>query len=397
MMQEKSIPLLKDHHNHPSIYAQFFDCPNLQKTEDKAEAVKMVQALPGEGVSVVLGWNNRYFEFSDDDLESFPPLVIVNVSLHSFIMNASAEAMLKEKYPEIVANYKDASWYEAHFPGMLIFLADLSEPSEQKIETFFDHLYEQGVYWAEEMHLPGEKMYAVIRDTPYAERTASWTNLATFKTLAAETQNSIAGIKLFTDGALGPGTAALGRPYKDGKRGALLFSDKELYRMMHEVALLGKAAAVHAIGELATAQVVRTTRKLKEDGFAFSQVRLEHCQFIDRNTAQEAKDLGIVLSMQPNFSSDSTVYSDRLPEQYLEQNNPFRMLIDGVGFVPGEDLLLGSDGMPQGAQAALQCALFPPFPQQRLTLDEFIAAYCMPDKTYGQINLEIDEHSVRIV
>ena len=73
------------------------------------------------------------------------------------------------------------------------------------------------------------------------------------------------------------------------------------------------------------------------------------------------------------------------------------MLIDKAGFVPGEDLILGSDGMPQGAEAALQTALFPPFPQQRLTLDEFTAGYCMRDKSYGQIHLEIDENSVKII
>jgi hypothetical protein len=73
------------------------------------------------------------------------------------------------------------------------------------------------------------------------------------------------------------------------------------------------------------------------------------------------------------------------------------MVIDKAGFVPGEDLILGSDGMPHGAEAALHAALFPPFPQQKLTLEEFIAAYCMPDKSYGEINLEIDEDSVKII
>jgi len=397
MRQKISIPLLKDHHNHPSIYAPFFECLNLQEIEDKAEAVKMLRSLDEKKVSVVLGWNSRFYQFTGNDLQNFPPVVIVHVSLHSFIMNPSAEILLEEKYSDIVTNYKDSSWYEEHFPGLLIFLAGLVELTEPKIKTFFDYLYEKGVYYVEEMHLPSEKVYSIIRSSPYRERTTFWTDLKTFKTLSVETQKSIEGIKLFTDGALGARTAAMSQPYKNGEKGYLLFSDEELYRLMHEVVVLGKAVAVHAIGDLATSQVVRTVGKLKENGFTFPKIRMEHCQFIEKTTAQGAKELGIIFSMQPNFSADSTVYSDRLLPQYLEQNNPFRMLIDKVGFVPGKDLILGSDGMPQGAEAALQVALFPPFPQQKLTLEEFIAAYCMPDKFYGEINLEIGENSVKII
>lgn len=397
MRQKITIPLLKDHHNHPSIYAPFFDCLNLQETEDKAKAVKMLQSLDEKKISVVLGWNSRFYQFTGNDLKSFPPVIIVHVSLHSFIMNASAETLLEEKYPDIVANYKDASWYEEHFPGLLVFLAGLVELTRQKIKTFFDYLYEKGVYYVEEMHLPSENVCSIIRSSPYGERTAFWTDLETFKTLSVETQKSIEGIKLFTDGALGARTAAMSQPYKNGEKGCLLFSDEEFYRLMHEAAVLGRAAAVHAIGDLATSQVVRTIGKLKENGFTFPKIRMEHCQFIDKTTAQEAKELGIIFSMQPNFSTDSTVYSDRLLPHYLEQNNPFRMLIDKAGFVPGEDLILGSDGMPQGAEAALQAALFPPFPQQKLTLEEFISAYCMPDKSYGEINLEIEKNSVKII
>jgi hypothetical protein len=72
-------------------------------------------------------------------------------------------------------------------------------------------------------------------------------------------------------------------------------------------------------------------------------------------------------------------------------NNPFRMLIDQAGFVPGKDLLFGSDGMPHGAAYALNSALFPPYPGQRLTLPEFIAGYCMADLEHGLIDVTIDD------
>jgi predicted amidohydrolase YtcJ len=396
MKQKVSIPMLKDHHNHPTIYALFHDCLNLQEVAAKKEAVRMIRSLDKDRVSVVLGWNTGFYRFTGEELKRFPPVIIVNVSLHSFIMNASAQVLLKEKYPGIVENHQDSSWYEAHFPGMMIFLARQVEPTVQKIKTFFDYLYKKGIYYAEDMVLTGDEVHSIICASPFRERTASWADPATFKTLSPGTQKNVKGLKLFTDGALGAGTAALEQPYKDGRKGDLLHSDDELFRQMREVATLAKAVSVHAIGEMGTFQVVRTVRKLKDQGFSFPEIRMEHCQFIDEKTAHEAKELGIILSMQPNFSIDSTVYRDRLFSKYLEWNNPFRMLIDKVGFVPGEDLILGSDGMPHGVEAALQMSLFPPYAQQRLTLDEFIAGYCMPDKSYGQIDLEIDDSGGKV-
>jgi len=56
---------------------------------------------------------------------------------------------------------------------------------------------------------------------------------------------------------------------------------------------------------------------------------------------------------------------------------------------------LGSDGMPHGVQTALNSAFFPPFPSQKLTLEEFVAGYCMPDMQYGYIS--IDGQEIKVV
>ena len=85
---------------------------------------------------------------------------------------------------------------------------------------------------------------------------------------------------------------------------------------------------------------------------------------------------GIITFEKPNFSEDSVIYRDRLSERFLRANNPFRMLIDKVGFKPGADLLFGSDGMPHGIRFALSQALFPPYPGQKLTLSELVSGYC---------------------
>jgi predicted amidohydrolase YtcJ len=126
-------------------------------------------------------------------------------------------------------------------------------------------------------------------------------------------------------------------------------------------------------------------------GLRFPWVRLEHVQFISLADALRAKALGVILSMQPNFNSDSVDYVDRLQPQDAESNNPFRMLLDEAGFRCGEDLIFGSDGMPHGVEYALQWSLFPPFPGQRLTVEELVAGYGLPPEGQGHCTLCVDE------
>ena len=66
------------------------------------------------------------------------------------------------------------------------------------------------------------------------------------------------------------------------------------------------------------------------------------------------------------------------------------MLIDDAGFVCGEDLIFGSDGMPHGIEFALKQSLFPSLESQRLSLDEFRAGYCQTDEQHGHIDIELD-------
>jgi predicted amidohydrolase YtcJ len=391
MAETYRIPLLKDHHNHLSYYALLQDCINLGEVREKAEALRILNRFDPGQMSVALGWNSSYYEFEAEELMDLPPVIIVNVSLHNFLMSPSAEDRLREVYPEIIANYKDPVWFDDHMPLMLAFVPAQIEPTPDKFERFFDDLYRQGVYHIEEMHLPGEKIYQILKDSPFFDRTAFWTDPDTYQRLGTDTRKGVKGIKLFTDGALGARTAALKAPYLDGATAGLLYTDKALYDTLREVSSAGLSAAVHAIGDLATTQVVNIVAQLKKDGYGFPQIRMEHCQFIDESNARKARDLGMVFSMQPNFSTDSTVYTDRLPRPYLESSNPFRMLIDHAGFIPGENLLLGSDGMPHGAKGALDPSLFPPMDGQRLTLDEFTAAYCMPDQRHGHLEFSLKD------
>ena len=389
MTYEKRIPLLKDHHTHPSLYTALGSCLDLRTVDDKTRALALIRARK-DPVVVVFGWNNSRYTF-EEELESFGPVFICNVSLHCFVMNTAAKERFEDPYPDIVARIDDADWVERHLAEIFKFIVNIGPGGRDLAADFYGYLERRGIWYAEEMLLPNGATIDDHTRLGTLDRTKFWADLELFRTLDMRAQKRVAGIKLFTDGALGPETAALREPYPTGGTGILNYRADELRAVLNAVGELGKPAAIHAIGDAAADQVVNVMDDIDRSGGARSPgIRMEHCQFITADTARRARDLGLILSMQPNFSYDSAMYRDRLSGAYCARNNPFRMLIDEVGFTPGEDLIFGSDGMPHGVDYALEMALFPPVPGQRLTLDEFTAGYCMDTMENGHIDIQVD-------
>lgn len=389
-MENLKIPFMHDHHSHFSLYAGLSKSLNIKNFNDKQQVLEIIKKYTDDRLNVVYGWNSGNFRFTEKELESLPPVLISNLSLHGFIMNSTAEKLLREKHPDIIAGYKDPTWCEDHLTELVLFFSCILPTTLETVLEYAELLRDRyGVYEIEDMLLPSEDFYKMIRYSPLSERVSFWADIVTFKTLSEDTRSQINGMKLFTDGANGASTAALNEPYTNGKKGILTHSDRELLEIMEESMDIANAVAVHAIGDRAVDQVISTTEILQRNGQT-KPVRIEHCQFISEKSAKKAKDLGIVLSLQPNFNEDSVIYADRIPDKYLRQNNPFRMLIDKAGFIPGKDLILGSDGMPHGVEFALEQSLWPPYPIQKLDINEFIGGYCISDSE-NCLDLEIDE------
>ena len=376
-MKIVKIPYLHDHHSHFSLYAGLSGSLNIKNFPDKEPVLELLRTFPDDRLNTVYGWNSGSFSFTGKELESFPPVLISNLSLHGFIMNSAAEKMLLDKHPEIIVNYKNPDWCEEHLTELVLFFSDILPATLETVLEYAELLKDQyGIYEIEDMLLPSDAFYRMIRHSPLSERVLFWADINTFRHLQKETRLQINGIKLFTDGANGAATAAISEPYTTGEKGILTHSDRKLTELMEESLEISNAVAIHAIGDRAIDQIIRSTDTLRKNGIT-KPVRIEHCQFIFEESAKKAKDLGIILSLQPNFNEDSVIYADRIPQKYVRQNNPFRMLIDKAGFIPGTDLIFGSDGMPHGVEFALEQSLWPPFPVQKLEIDEFIDGYCV--------------------
>lgn len=389
MPRNERIPLLADHHTHPSVYGAMRSCLDLRLISGKEEALELIRQRDDD-IVFVLGWIDTLYSFDEHDLSGLPSVFICNTSLHTFRMNAPAREHLEASHPEIIHHIDDPEWVELHLPAILKLIADVRGCDASRLARFYDGLLEQGIWYAEEMLLPGRDFVESVEEAGLGERTAFWADPEVYSLLDEATRAKVTGIKLFTDGALGARTAAMREPLLSGERGILLRTDEEFQQALRDAARTGKSVAMHAVGDRALDQLLDTVELARQADLEFPVVRAEHCQFLGPETARRARDLSITLSMQPNFSAETLDYADRLPAELCRRNNPFRMLIDEVGFVPGKDLLLGSDGMPHGAEYALQLSLFPPLATQVLTLEEFVAGYCLPDFSIGHLEVAID-------
>ena len=391
----RTIPLLRDRHSHPLLYAALMDSVDLNRPgetrESAIERVRAAAARGGAGWTIATGWNSGRFSLDKADFDGLPPIVVLSLSIHGLIVNDAGRLLLREHDETVAAHLDDQDWIERNLRRVLNLFARAGASAE-RLKTFFDRLRAIGVHSAEEMLLVGEDEMQLFDDAGLAGRTQFWAAPETYDSASPAHRERIHGIKLFTDGAIGVTTAALHEKYRTADHhGMLLYSDDALE------ALIGRYAgsqpmAVHAIGDKAIDQVVSAAERAARHVPSRHVIRIEHAQFISESTARRAKALGLHLSMQPNFSEDSVMYADRLPAGYPPRNNPFRLLIDRIGFVPGVDLYFGSDGMPHGVQEALRQSLFPDggYEGQVLTLDEFIAGYCCSDMSQGSIEIEAD-------
>ncbi len=379
------------------MYAAFMDGLDLGSfpADTRAEAVARVRAHAGAGAtgwSIAYGWNSARYPLAKTDFDDLGPTAVLNLSLHGLVVNDAGLDVFRARDAEIADNLWDQAWVERNLRRVLNVLAEEGASSE-RLQRFFRWLREEhGVYHAEEMLLVGEDEIQMLDDAGVARRTTIWASPAQFYQLSSAARARVHGIKLFADGALGAWTAALGRPYRGvDDSGMLLYAPAELASTLAPHVLARRPVAIHAIGDRAIEQVLAAIEEIAAP--VGGEVRIEHAQFISLEAARRARALGITLSMQPNFSDDSLHYADRLPEGYPERNNPFRMLIDEAGFTPGRDMVFGSDGMPHGVREALRQSLFPPFPSQTLTLDEFVAGYCVPAGAPGAIDVLIDDEN----
>ena len=113
-----------------------------------------------------------------------------------------------------------------------------------------------------------------------------------------------AGVKLFQDGAIAPGTAALSEPYAGDpeNRGLLIMPQAELDELVGEIHLAGLQACIHAIGDAAIDSALTAIERARvRDPRPDPRHRIEHCGLPLPWLHDRLRMSGVIAVLQPPF------------------------------------------------------------------------------------------------
>jgi predicted amidohydrolase YtcJ len=193
-------------------------------------------------------------------------------------------------------------------------------------------------------------------------------------------------LKLFADGALGSGTAAMLAPYEDrpDDRGIATIELPELAGLIRQARDAGIGVATHAIGDAAVRTVLDAAETVRDDSDGQGQIlRVEHAQLVHPDDVPRFGRLGVVASMQPVHATTDMRTADRRWGARCGTAYAWRALRDaGAHLAFGTDCPVEPADPLKGVHAAVtrQRDGRPAagwYPEQRLTVAEAIHAYTL--------------------
>ncbi|KAN0114100.1 Amidohydrolase family domain containing protein [Russula decolorans] len=268
-----------------------------------------------------------------------------------------------EKHFQLVVNdaisHGLTSIHDAGFdPRSLEFFKLLAEKEKLPIRIYgMTHFDEKTEYW-------GDKIKPIIG--------------------AANGRFTARSVKIFADGALRSGGAALHEPYADNPstRGFMRIDQEVLTTNIQRFLRDGWQTNVHAVGDRANTLVIDAFESALEGiNVTALRPRLEHAQIITHPDMARLAKLGVIASVQPTHAiSDMYFAEDRLGPERVKSLYAFRDIIDcGARFALGSDAPVETINPLSGFFAAIT-RLAPDgnsphgpggwFPKQRLTREE---------------------------
>jgi predicted amidohydrolase YtcJ len=211
-------------------------------------------------------------------------------------------------------------------------------------------------------------------------------------------------LKGFMDGSLGGHTAALLVPYADDANNSGLprYEADKLNEMAKERVLAGFQLGFHAIGDkgiqmaldaFAVAEKAAREQKVKAaNGGDDYRLRVEHAQVTNLTEINRFKDLKVIASMQPSHVlTDMRWAQDRLGPKRAAMSYAWAAFLNkGVPLAFGTDYPVEPVTPFRGLYAAItrksEDGKKEYFPEQKLTMDQAIAAY-----TTGSAFAEFEE------
>jgi predicted amidohydrolase YtcJ len=185
-------------------------------------------------------------------------------------------------------------------------------------------------------------------------------------------------VKILADGSLGGHTAALAAPYSDKPEttGMMLYTQKELNRLVLKAHKADLQLAIHAIGDRAVESVLNAYEKaLKAYPRRNHRHRIEHCSVLNTKLVKRMKHLELIASVQPHFVFSDFWAVDRVGEVRVRWVYPFKTLTrDGLIVCSGSDCPVEPISPVLGIWAA---ATRRKQVEERLTAEEALKTYTL--------------------
>ena len=411
-------PGLIDAHLHLEHYAralQMVDCETASKAECLARVAEKARALPKGAWILGHGWNQNLWAEgfgSAADLDAISaehPIYLTAKSLHAAWANTTAlriagvqedspdpeggafqrdakgrlTGILLESAMEVVGSARPAL-----ASAELARLLELALPSLWRAGLTGVHDFDQRTCFIalQELRQAGKLKLRVNKSIP-VELLGSAAEIG-LRSGFGDDLLWIGGTKLFADGALGPQTAAMLKPYEHSDAtGTLLLDREQVFETGQQAAAAGLGLAVHAIGDRANHEVLAGLEQLRayerENHLPARRHRIEHVQLLHPQDYQTLARLDVIASVQPIHATSDMEIADRHWGSRSEGAYAFKTLLNN-----GTRLAFGSDAPVEipnpflGLHAAVTRRRpdgTPDeagwYPGQRLTLAEALSAY----------------------
>ncbi len=156
----------------------------------------------------------------------------------------------------------------------------------------------------------------------------------------------IGGLKLFSDGALGPKTALMFEAYEGepDNYGIVVVDKEEMVEYVSRASAYGLPATVHAIGDKAVHDVldvfetVRLEEMERDEPSSSRRHRIEHVQIVHPSDIGRLAELDVIASMQPIHATSDMRTADRFwGERTRFAYNPRTQLDHGARIAFGSD------------------------------------------------------------
>ena len=202
----------------------------------------------------------------------------------------------------------------------------------------------------------------------------------------------IGALKLFSDGALGPHTAAMLEPYEDDpvNRGSLMLDAGNIFEHGKVAVENGINLSIHAIGDRANREILNGYAKLRVHEGTLPikshhpmRHRIEHVQVIDPADLPLFAKLNLIASMQPIHATSDMLMADKYWGKRSAYAYAWRSLLSShVNLAFGSDAPVESPNPFWGIYAAVtrrrtdgSPSLEGWYPEQRLRVEEALLAY----------------------